>query len=556
MEWISDLFFGQGVAHSVITLALVITLGIFLGRIKIAGVSLGITWILFVGILLSHFGIKLDADILHFCKEFGLILFVYSVGMQVGPSFFASFKKGGMTLNGLATSVVFLGVVITYIIHLVTDVPITTMVGIMSGAVTNTPGLGAAQQAYTDMTGIDDPTIAMGYAVAYPLGVVGIICSIILLKFIFRVKIDNELKVVESLSSDASKEMAKITVEINNPNIAGKTISDIAKIIGSNVVISRVLHGGNKMEIGSSKTTLTLGDKVLLITSLASVDKISAVLGKTVIENIPDWNSLDSQFIIKRVLVTKSVINGKSLGSLRIRELFGVNVTRVNRAGTDLIPKSNLELQIGDRLIIVGDEVNLVKVSKLLGNSLKRLNEPNLIAIFLGIFIGIFVGSIPLVFPGIPQPIKLGLAGGPLVVAILVSRFGPHFGLVTYTTLGANLIIREIGISLFLACVGLSAGDGFVDTVANGGYAWIGYGFIITLVPLLIVGFIGRKVFKLNYFTLMGLLAGSTTDPPALAYSNAISNTDLPAVSYATVYPLSMFLRVLSAQLLILILAS
>lgn len=555
MGWINDLFFGSSVAHSVIILALVITVGIFLGRIKIFGVSFGITWILFVGLVLSHYGMRLDAETLHFCKEFGLILFVYSVGMQVGPSFFASFKKGGVTLNALASGVVFLGVVITYVIHVVTDVPITTMVGIMSGAVTNTPGLGAAQQAYTDISGVNDNTIAMGYAVAYPLGVVGIISSIILLRGIFRIKLSKELEAVKCNSEDLSKEMTKVTVRITNPNIASKSISEIASIIGAGTVISRVLSVGGKMDIASSATVLEVGDLILLVTSKAKLKDITSIFGDVVEKGAPSWQSLDSQLIIKKVIVTKSAINGKSLGYLRIRELYGVNVTRINRAGTDLIPRSSLELQIGDRLLIVGQEHNLKNVSKILGDSLKRLNEPNLLAIFLGIFIGIFVGSIPMIFPGIPQPVKLGLAGGPLVVAILVSRFGPHYGLVTYTTLGANLILREIGISLFLACVGLSAGEGFIDTIVNGGYIWIGYGALITIVPLLIVGVIARLVFKINYFTIMGLLAGSTTDPPALAYSNSVSDTDMSAVSYATVYPLTMFLRVLAAQLMILVLS-
>ena len=459
MEWINSLFFGSSVAHSVIVLALVITFGIFLGRIKVLGVSFGITWILFVGIVLSHYGMRLDPETLHFCKEFGLILFVYSVGMQVGPSFFASFKKGGVTLNALASGVVFLGVVITYIIHLATDIPITTMVGIMSGAVTNTPGLGAAQQAYADISGNNDTTIAMGYAVAYPLGVVGIISSIIALRAIFRIKLDKELESTKIKSEDLSKEMAKVTVRITNPNIAGKCLSEISSIIGAGTVISRVLCASGQMNIASSATVLEVGDLTLLITSKSKLNDITSVLGDVVDRDAPDWQSLDSQLIIKKVIVTKGTINGKSLEHLRIRELYGVNVTRVNRAGTDLIPRPSLELQIGDRLLIVGQEDNLKKVSKILGNSLKRLNEPNLLAIFLGISIGIFVGSIPMIFPGIPQPIKLGLAGGPLVVAILVSRFGPHFGLVTYTTLGANLILREIGISLFLACVGLSAGE-------------------------------------------------------------------------------------------------
>ncbi len=555
MNWFTNLFMGGGIAHSVIILALVITIGIILGKIKIAGISFGITWILFAGITLSHFGMRLEPEILHFTKEFGLILFVYSVGMQVGPGFFASFKKGGVTLNGLACGVVLLGVITTYIIYLITGLPITTMVGIMSGAVTNTPGLGAAQQAYTDMTGNFDNSTAMGYAVAYPLGVVGIILSILLIRGIFRINFIKENEEIARKREDNDKNVAKISIEITNPNVAGRSIVELAKIIGKKIIISRVLHVNNNVEIVSSSTKLELGDKILIIANEADVESITAFLGRQIEEDAPNWKSLDSHFISKRIIVTKHNITGKTLGDLKIRENFGVNVTRVNRAGTDLLASPHLSLQLGDRLLIVGQDAQIEAVSKMVGNSLKGLNEPNLIAIFLGIFVGVLLGSIPMMFPGIPQPVKLGLAGGPLIVAILISRFGPQFGLVTYTTLSANLILREVGISLFLACVGLGAGEGFIDTIANGGYAWIGYGVIITIVPLIIIGIIARLIFKIDYFTLMGLLAGSTTDPPALAYSNATSGNELPSIGYATVYPLTMFLRVLSAQLLILILA-
>ena len=554
MEWFTNLFLGAGIAHSVLILAIVIAIGIYLGRIKIGGISFGITWILFAGIAFSHYGMRLDPEVLHFVKEFGLILFVYSVGFQVGPGFFASFKKGGVTLNALAAGVVFLGVVITYIIHLVTDLPITTMVGILSGAVTNTPGLGAAQQAYNDVAGVQDPTIALGYAVAYPLGVVGIILSIIAIKFIFRIKFENELKAIEMQNGPKESAIA-YTVTVKNPNVIDKNIADIIKLIGKKFVISRVLHTDDDMEIVSSKTNLKLGDILLIIASSSDIDAISAFIGPQC-DKAPAWDKLYSQLVSRRLIVTKSEINGKTFGELKLRENYGVNVTRVNRAGTDLVAQSNLELQMGDKLMVVGGENQIKDVEKVIGNSLKRLKEPNLIPIFLGIFLGVLLGSVPFIFPGIPQPVKLGLAGGPLVIAILMGRFGYKLHLVTYTTMSANLMLREIGISLFLACVGLGAGENFVSTIIEGGgYQWIGYGVIITIVPLLIIGVVGRIVFKLNYFTIMGLLAGSTTDPPALAYSGVASGSDLPAVSYATVYPLTMFLRVLSAQLMILLLA-
>lgn len=552
MEWITNLFMGEGIAHSVLILALVITIGIYLGHIKIGGISFGITWILFVGIFFSHYGMRLDSHVLHFVREFGLILFVYSVGFQVGPGFFASFKKGGITLNMLAAGIVFLGVLITYIIHIVTGLPITTMVGILSGAVTNTPGMGAAQEAYADMTGAGDPTIALGYAVAYPLGVFGIIMSIISLRFIFRMKLEKEREVLNNQDSLKNGAIA-YTLEVKNPNVVNKSIVDIIHIIGKQFVISRVLRAGNVMEIVSSKTRFELGDRLLIIATETDIETITAFIGELV-NNTPAWDKLDSQLVSRRILVTRAEVNGRTLGDLKIRENYGVNVTRVNRVGTDLVARPHLELQMGDRVMVVGAEHQIEEVTTLLGNSLKRLKEPNLIPIFLGIFLGVFLGSIPFMFPGIPQPVKLGLAGGPLVAAILVSRFGHKFHLITYTTLSANLMLREIGISLFLACVGLSAGENFVSTIIyNGGYQWIGYGVLITVIPLLVVGGIGRLVFKLNYFTLMGLLAGSTTDPPALAYSNSTSGNDLPAVSYATVYPFTMFLRVLTAQFMILI---
>lgn len=556
MNWINDLLWGEGIGHSILLLSFVIAAGIQLGKIKVFGVSLGITLVLFVGIILGHFGFTINHNVIHFFKEFGLILFVYSVGMQVGPGFFSSFKQGGITLNMLACGIVFLGVLTAVILHYATGIPMPTMVGILSGAVTNTPGLGAAQQAFSDMHGVSDNTIALGYAVAYPLGVIGIILSIILIKYIFRVSFDKENEQLNSEDSSHTNEAKPISLIVKNPAIFNKTVAELSNLLEHrDFVISRVWRDSNKqIEIASANTVLQENDKVFVITTETDAETIKTFIGEEIDMERKQWIRMESQFINRRILITKPELNGKRLGQLKLRKLYGINITRINRAGVDLVAKPGLTLQVGDRVNVVGTETAVSNVEKVLGNSMKRLNEPNLITIFVGIALGIVLGSIPISFPGIPQPVKLGLAGGPLVVAILIRRFGYHYN--TYTTQSANLMLREIGITLFLACVGISAGDGFVDTIVNnGGFAWIGYGFIITFVPLMIIGCIGRYFCKVNYFTLMGLIAGSTTDPPALAYSNATAGNDAPSVGYATVYPLTMFLRVLTAQLLILFFA-
>ena len=558
MNWINDLLWGEGIGHSILLLSFVIAAGIQLGKIKVFGVSLGITLVLFVGIILGHFGFTINHNVIHFFKEFGLILFVYSVGMQVGQGFFSSFKQGGITLNMLACGIVFLGVLTAVILHYATGIPMPTMVGILSGAVTNTPGLGAAQQAFSDMHGVSDNTIALGYAVAYPLGVIGIILSIILIKYIFRVSFDKENEQLNSEDSSHTNEAKPISLIVKNPAIFNKTVAELSNLLEHrDFVISRVWRDSNKqIEIASANTVLQENDKVFVITTETDAETIKTFIGEEIDMERKQWIRMESQFINRRILITKPELNGKRLGQLKLRKLYGINITRINRAGVDLVAKPGLTLQVGDRVNVVGTETAVSNVEKVLGNSMKRLNEPNLITIFVGIALGIVLGSIPISFPGIPQPVKLGLAGGPLVVAILISRFGYHYKLITYTTQSANLMLREIGITLFLACVGISAGDGFVDTIVNnGGFAWIGYGFIITFVPLMIIGCIGRYFCKVNYFTLMGLIAGSTTDPPALAYSNATAGNDAPSVGYATVYPLTMFLRVLTAQLLILFFA-
>lgn len=556
MSWLSELLWGSGVAHTILLFAVVIAFGIMLGHVKIFGVSLGMTMVLFVGIFFSHFGFRVDHEILHFVKEFGLILFVYAIGLQVGPGFLGSLKKGGLTLNTLAAGIVLLGILTTISIHFLTGIPMNTMVGILSGAVTNTPGLGAAQNASESVSGAVDPNIALGYAVAYPLGVVGIILSIIIIRLFFKVNFDQENQRLKTESAASNGAIAILSFKITNPAIFGKSLCSITSLINRKLVVSRICHANGQVEVASSKSVLHENDILRVITSPTDEDAIRAFIGEEVDMDLEAWNKLDKKLVSRRILVTQSNINGKKLEELHLRNRFDVTVTRVNRSGIDLIATPNLKLHVGDRLTVVGSHGSIVGVEKIVGNELKRLNSPNLIPIFIGIALGVLLGSIPVFFPGIPQPIRLGLAGGPLIVAILISIFGTKLKLVTYTTMSANLMIREIGIALFLACVGIGAGEGFVDTIINGGgWQWIGWGVIITMLPLIIIGIIGRKGFKMNYFTLAGLLAGSTTDPPALAYASSLTSNDKPAVSYATVYPLTMFLRVMGAQLLILLFA-
>ncbi|BDE83209.1 putative transporter [Porphyromonas somerae] len=557
MNWFQELLFGSGVGHSLMILALTIMLGILLGRVKIAGISLGATFILFVGILFGELGMKVDRSLLHFFQEFGLILFVFSIGLQVGPSFFSNFKKGGRTLNLLATLNVVLAVVVTTVIYFLSGVPLQTMVGIMSGAITNTPGLGAAQQAYSDITGIEDPSIGMGYAVAYPLGVVGIILSIILIRWIGRVNIKEEEAKLEEERAGEELSAIPISLQVTNPALFGHTVKSLTELLhGRTFVVSRIWKKEtDEIHIATIDTVLSEGDRIFVITEQPHIDALIVTVGRKLHIDRKRWILEGSKYVSRKLVVTNREINGRTLKSLNLRALYGVNVTRIYRAGVEIVASPNFALQYGDRLNVVGSDAAIDSMEELIGNSIKRLDEPNLVTIFLGIALGILVGSIPIMFPGIPQPVKLGLAGGPLVVAILIARFGYKLKLVAYTTTSANLILREMGISIFLACVGLNAGNGFVDTlVNNGGFVWVGYGLLITLIPLLVVGLLGRFVFKLNYLQLSGMMAGATTDPPALAYANSLSDSDAAAVGYATVYPLTMFLRVLAAQLMIILL--
>lgn len=558
MDWFQKLLTDpNSIAHIVMLYSFVIAVGVILGKIKIFGVSLGVTFVLFVGILMGHFGFTANLHIVHFIKEFGLILFVYCIGLQVGPSFFSSFKKGGMTMNLIAFGVIALNIAVAFALYYLLDgrVDFSMMVGILSGAVTNTPGLGAAQEALGQLHASghisEIPQIALGYAVAYPLGVVGIILSIILIRIIFRINLEKEDEDLKNSSDSLLTKPHLMHLEVFNDSICGKQIQEVVELSNRNFVISRILKDGENVSIPTYNTTLEKGDKIYVACTEADAGAIVAFIGPKV---KVDWDNQKAPLVSRRILVTKSEINGKRLGQLKLRNLYGINITRINRSGVDLLADPNLVLQVGDRVTVVGSLDAIDRVAVVLGNSMKRLDHPNIITIFVGIFLGILFGSLPFAFPGIPTPVKLGLAGGPLVVAILIGRFGYKMHLIAYTTQSANLMLREIGIVLFLASVGIEAGGNFFDTVIRGdGLLWVGCGFLITFLPLLIMGSIGRGYFKINYFMLMGLIAGSNTDPPALAYSSQIAGNDAPAVGYSTVYPLAMFLRVLSAQILILL---
>ena len=550
MDWLESLLWDPAsVAHIVCLYAFVISVGVLLGKIKIFGISLGVTFVLFTGILMGHFGFTGETHILHFIREFGLILFVFCIGLQVGPSFFSSFKKGGMTLNMLAVGIVVLNIAVALGIYFIDGgIDLPMIVGILYGAVTNTPGLGAAQEALNQLNYTGDP-IALGYACAYPLGVVGIIGSIIAIRYICRVNLKKEEDELSTQTSDMKHMPHMLHLEVRNESIDGKKLLQIKEFLGRPFVCSRIRHEGH-VSIPNQDTEFHIGDQVFIVCSEEDAEAVTAFIGK---EIQVDWEKQDMPMVSRRILVTKSEINGKKLGSLHFRSMYGVNVTRINRSGMDLFADPNLILQVGDRVMVVGQQDAVERVAGVLGNQLKRLDTPNIVTIFVGIFLGILLGSLPIAFPGIPTPVKLGLAGGPLVVAILIGRFGHKLKLVTYTTMSANLMLREIGIVLFLASVGIEAGAHFVETVVEGsGLLYVGYGFLITVIPLLIIGMIARFYCKVNYFTLMGLIAGSNTDPPALAYANQASGNDAPAVGYSTVYPLTMFLRILAGQMILL----
>ena len=551
MNWLNSLFFGTGVPHSIFILTIAIATGIYLShRLKFKGITLGITWILFCAIAMSHFGMHLDPVVETFAKDFGLILFVYSIGLQVGPSFFSSFGKGGIKLNILAVSIVVLSCVITYFIHLISGEDMATMTGVLSGAVTNTPGLGAAQQAFTDITGELNPNIASGYAMAYPLGVVGIIVSLLAMRWFFRIRLDKEEERIAQ-ESGVQKEVGYVDILLANPQVEGIHIRDLSQLCHINLIVSRLIRPDGKDELPDVDTVLHVGDRIRVVVDKEN-EKSVLLLGMET--SLPTDQKEHAQLVSRHVVVTKSELNGKRIGDLKVRATYHVSITRIRRAGVELLATRDLYLQLGDRITVVGEERAVDKVEQLFGNSTKKLDVPNLASIFLGLALGVAAGLLPIMLPGLAQPFKLGIAGGSLIVAILMSCFGPKMHIVTYTTSSANLMIREIGIAMFLAAVGFGAGKTFIPTLLAGGYAWIGYGVIITLIPLLLMGAVGRMWLKLDYFTLMGVLAGSTTNPPALAYATTVSSAnDRAAVAYSTVYPLTMFLRVLTGQLMILL---
>ena len=559
MNWLQDLLTNpNSIAHIVALYAFVIAAGVLLGKIKFFGISLGVTFVLFVGILAGHFGFTGNPAILSFVQDFGLILFVFCIGLQVGPSFFSSFKRGGITLNLLAVGIVFLNIAVALILYFALQgrVDIPMMVGILCGAVTNTPGLGAANEALQQLH-YQGPEIAMGYACAYPLGVMGIILSMIIIRYICRVDVKQDSDEIQK-EEEANPHMKPYTIslKVQNEALSGKTLSQVQNFLARDFVCTRIIQDGH-MITPNANTVLRLGDRMFLVCAEDDSEAIMAFIGPKIEQDWDATNQQDKPMVSRRILVTQPNINGKTLGELHFSSMYGVNVTRVNRSGMDIFASRNLTLQVGDRVMVVGPQDAVERVANLMGNSLKRLDHPNIVTIFVGIFLGIFFGSLPIAFPGIPTPVKLGLAGGPLIVSILIGRFGYKLKLVTYTTMSANLMLREIGIALFLASVGIKAGANFVNTVVDGdGLLYVGCGFLITVIPLLIMGAVARWHYKMNYFMLMGLIAGSNTDPPALAYSNQTAGNNAPAVGYSTVYPVSMFLRILTAQLLILILAS
>jgi putative transport protein len=552
MNWLNNLIFQESVAHTILIYSLIIVTGVFLGKLKFFGVSLGITFVLFAGLAAGHFGFTANHLVIDFLKDFGLILFVFSIGLQVGPGFFSSFRKGGLSLNIIALVIVLLGAITTIGIHLITQMPMPMLVGVMSGAVTNTPGLGAAQQSLQQISGSTQggiPEIGLGYAVAYPFGVLGIIITMFLIRKIMGVDVQKELTLFNQVLHPAEDLPERISILVKNPEIFNSKISQISNILHHEMVISRVFRNGELM-LASSDTILKENDTILVVTQKKYCDQIIKTIG---IRSEMDLTSKSGQLISRRIMVTNKKVFGKDLGSLKLRTRYNINITRVYRSGIELVASPHLKLQMGDRLTVVGDEKSMEKVTEQLGNSIKRLNEPNIVPIFIGIVLGVLLGSIPVHIPGITNPVKLGLAGGPLIVAILLSKYGHRLSLVSYTTISANLMLREIGIVLFLASVGLTAGEKFIPTLLSGdGFIWMGYGILITLLPLLIVGFYARKYMKRNYLEICGLLAGSMTDPPALAFANNVSQSEAPAVAYATVYPLVMFLRIFTAQILIL----
>ena len=559
MDWIINLFTNtESVAHIALLYAIVIAIGVYLGKIKIFGISLGVTFVLFAGILAGHVGFTGPKEILTFVQDFGLILFVFMIGLQVGPGFFESFNKVGVTLNMLSASAILLNILVMfgcYYLFFDTSNPnnLPMMVGTLYGAVTNTPGLGAANEALLSVFPNGAPSIANGYACAYPLGVVGIIGATILIKYICKIDTDEEEQQLND--EDAANPHAKahnMHLRVENSYITGRTLREVSEFLNRDIVCSRILHDG-VVSIPNSKTHFEVGDELLVVCAEADAEAIKAFIGPEVEAEWDREKDEVQHFVSRRIIVTRPEMNGKTLGKMHFSSVYGVNVTRISRQGMDIFAGRNHHFHVGDKILVVGPEENVNRVAEIMGNSVKRLDAPNIATIFIGIMVGIIFGSLPFAIPGMPVPLKLGIAGGPLIIAILIGRFGYRMKLVTYTTTSANMMLREIGLVLFLASVGIKAGAGFWDTVVQGdGLKYVGCGFLITIIPILIVGTIARLKFKFNYFTIMGMLAGTYTDPPALAYANASCSKEAPAVGYSTVYPLSMFLRIFTAQIVVL----
>ena len=559
MDWIVNLFANtESVAHIALLYAIVIAIGVYLGKIKIGGISLGVTFVLFAGILAGHVGFTGPKEILTFVQDFGLILFVFMIGLQVGPGFFESFKKGGVTLNMLSASAILLNILVMfgcYYLFFDTSNPnnLPMMVGTLYGAVTNTPGLGAANEALLSVFPNGAPSIANGYACAYPLGVVGIIGATILIKYICKINTgDEEEQLNEEDAANPHAKAHNMHLRVENAYITGRTLREVSEFLNRDIVCSRLLHNG-EVSIPNSKTKFEVGDELLVVCAEADAEAIKAFIGPEVEAEWDREKDEVQHFVSRRIIVTRPEMNGKTLGKMHFSSVYGVNVTRISRQGMDIFAGRNHHFHVGDKILVVGPEENVNRVAEIMGNSVKRLDAPNIATIFIGIMVGIIFGSLPFAIPGMPVPLKLGIAGGPLIIAILIGRFGYRMKLVTYTTTSANMMLREIGLVLFLASVGIKAGAGFWDTVVQGdGLKYVGCGFLITVIPILIIGTIARLKFKFNYFTIMGMLAGTYTDPPALAYANASCSKEAPAVGYSTVYPLSMFLRIFTAQIVVL----
>ena len=559
MDWIVNLFTNtESVAHIALLYAIVIAIGVYLGKLKIGGISLGVTFVLFAGILAGHVGFTGPKEILTFVQDFGLILFVFMIGLQVGPGFFESFKKGGVTLNMLSANAILLNILVMfgcYYLFFDTSNPnnLPMMIGTLYGAVTNTPGLGAANEALLSVFPNGAPSIANGYACAYPLGVVGIIGATILIKYICKINTaDEEEQLNEEDAANPHAKAHNMHLRVENAYITGRTLREVSEFLNRDIVCSRLLHNG-EVSIPNSKTKFEVGDELLVVCAEADAEAIKAFIGPEVEAEWDREKDEVQHFVSRRIIVTRPEMNGKTLGKMHFSSVYGVNVTRISRQGMDIFAGRNHHFHVGDKILVVGPEENVNRVAEIMGNSVKRLDAPNIATIFVGIMVGIIFGSLPFAIPGMPVPLKLGIAGGPLIIAILIGRFGYRMKLVTYTTTSANMMLREIGLVLFLASVGIKAGAGFWDTVVQGdGLKYVGCGFLITVIPILIIGTIARLKFKFNYFTIMGMLAGTYTDPPALAYANASCSKEAPAVGYSTVYPLSMFLRIFTAQIVVL----